>query len=52
MNKNDLFTKLNLDAPKPALGEKPAEERAEEPTKSRSAAAFLESLKVEKPNEF
>ena len=51
MNKTDLFAKLYSGAPKPAVGEKPAEEQAEE-TQSRSANAYLESLKVEKPNEF
>jgi len=48
---NDLFDKLNLGAPEPVLGETPAEEQTNEetPTKSRSAAAYLESLKKEKP---
>ena len=48
--KNDLFAKLYAGAPKPVLGETPAEEQTEEePTKSRSARAYLESLKVKKP---
>ena len=47
MTKNDLFAKLHSGAPKPVLGETPAEEQTdeEEPTKSRSARAYLESLK-------
>lgn len=46
MTQNDLFKRLYSDAPKPAEGEKPAEEQPKEtPTKGRSAAAYLESLK-------